>query len=998
MTLNINVDCVGARQERRITKRVPTSPVKCSSRARVENIVIKDGRAILKNRVCLRFVRNERANGVGGMQIDDGGLAAIEASPLEVGVKWPVVGDDRVCDRMEGPNQRQGSEVCADPLAINVLLWRPRPHVDRVPGGKVHHRAAVVGRLTVRALCILSWRHREDRIGLWYSIPRRSLGIILTKIHFMIDTLHHHFLFSPTPPHNLLYSIVSILGKAGHIHKAISHFQSLRTHFPHTPPSIFLYNLLIQASLKENCPNFVSWLYKDMIFSKVKPDTYTLNLLIGGLCDSGRLEDARELFDRMRDKGCEPNEYSFGILARGYCRYGLAYKGLELLDLMRKMGFIPNTVIYNTFIASFCKEGNNDEAERLVERMKGDGLAPNVVTFNTRISALCKAGKILEASRIFRDMQMAEELGLPMPNVVTHNLMLEGFCREGMLEEARTLVQSMKRDALFSSLESYNIWLLGLVRNGKFLEAQTVLKGMADDGPQPNAYSYNILIDGLCKNGMLADARRVVGLMISAGISPDVATYSTLLQGYCRKRKKVEANKVLNEMIRGGCLPNTYTCNILLHSLWREGNVTEAEMLMQKMNERGDGLDIVSCNIVIDGLCRSGKLDKAVEIVSEMWTHGSAALGNLGNLYIGLVDENRKRCLPDLITYSTVINGLCRDGRLEEAKKKFIEMLGRNLYPDSTVYDIFLYNLCKRGKISSAFQVLKDMERKGCNKTLQTYNCLIFGLGSTNQIFEMFGLMDEMKERGVSPNVYTYNIVLNSLCEGEKSEEAAFLLDEMLQRGITPNIYSFKLLIKTFCRTGEFRPAKDVFEIAISVYGHEEVLYSLMFNELLAGGEILEAKQLFEAALDRFFDLNSFCYKDLINRLCVEENFDYARDILKKMVQIGCKFDPALFMPVIDYLGTRGKKHEVNELTERMLAMSSEVQMENKVQRDDKKLNHGRQYKDGGSDWQTILHRDDGSAIAMKTLKRVQKGWGQGNLSYFQAQRNDFLDDWDAII
>ncbi|KAL3622640.1 hypothetical protein CASFOL_034051 [Castilleja foliolosa] len=829
--------------------------------------------------------------------------------------------------------------------------------------------------------------------SLQHSLPLIVPILIRANMFSEIDTLHHHFLLSPTPPlHNLLYSIVDLLARFGHIHKAFSHFQSLRTNLPHSPPpSVFLYNLLIQASLKENCPNFVFWLYKDMIFSNVKIQTYTLNLLIGGLCDSGRLEDARHVFDKMRDKGCEPNEYSFGILVRGYCRYGLAVKGLEFLDSMRrKMGFVPNIVIYNTFIASFCKEGNNDEAERLVERMKEDGHAPNVVTFNTRISALCKSGKILEASRIFRDMQMDEEL--PKPNVVTHNLMLEGFFKEGMLEEAKTLVLSMKRDDMFSSVESYNIWLLGLVRNGKFVEAQTVLKEMAEDGPKPNAYSYNILIGGLCKNNMLVDARRVVNLMSSSGVSPDVATYSTLLQGYCRKGKKFEANKVLNEMITGNCFPNTYTCNILLHSLWREGNIAEAERLMQKMNEMGDGLDTVSCNIVIDGLCRNGKLDKAVEIVSEMWTHGTAALGNLGNMYIGLVDENRKRCLPDLITYSTVINGLCKDGRLEEAKKKFGEMLGRNLYPDSTVYDIFLSNLCKRGKISSAFHVLKDMEKKGCNKTLQTYNHLIYGLGSTNQIFEMFGLMDEMKERGISPNVYTYNIVLNSLCEGEKGEEAAFILDEMLQRGVTPNIYSFKLLINTFCRTGEFRPAKDVFEIAISVYGHKEVIYSLMFNELVAGGEILEAKQLFEAALDRCFDLSSFCYKDLIDRLCSEEDFEYARDILKKMVMRGCRFDPALFMPVIDYLGRKGNKHEVNELTERMMEMSSEVHP------DDKKLKNGRQHKDGESDWQTILHRDDGSAIAMKTMKRVQRGWGQANLSYPKAQENAFLDDWNDII
>ncbi|XP_047944154.1 pentatricopeptide repeat-containing protein At2g17140 isoform X2 [Salvia hispanica] len=793
---------------------------------------------------------------------------------------------------------------------------------------------------------------------------------ILIRAHMFsqLDSLHHHLLLFPTPPHHALFSLVKMLADAGRLHQAFSQFQSLRARLSTPPPSIVLYNLLIRASIQENCPNFVSWLYKDIIFSKVKLQTYTFNLLIGALCDAGRLEDACHLFDKMRDKGCQPNEYTFGILARGYCCDGLVDKGL-------------------------CKEGKDDEAERLVERMKEDGLAPNVVTFNTRISSLCKAGKILEASRIFRDMQTSE-LELPKPNTVTHNIMLDGFYRERMLAEAEALVLSMKRDSIFSSVKSYNIWLLGLVSNGKLFEAQAVLKEMVDDGVQPNAHSYNILINGLCKSGMLADARRVVSLMITGGVSPDVTTYSALLQGYCRKGKNVEANKILNEMTRAGCVPNAYTYNILLHSLWREGRTEEAERLMQKMNERGDGLDTVSCNIVIDGLCRSGNVDKAVEIVSEMWTHGSAALGNLGNSYIGLVDENRKKCLPDLITYSTIINGLCSDGRLDEAKKKFTEMLGRNLYPDSVVYDIFLFNLCKRGKISSAFQVLKDMERKGCNKTLRTYNCLLFGLGVTNQIYEMFGQLNEMKERGTSPNVSTYNIILHSLCEGQRSEEAAFILDEMLQKGVTPNLNSYKLLIKTFCRTGEFRPAQDVFEIAISVCGHKEVLYTLMFEELLLGGEILEAKQLFEASIERCFDLSSFSYKDLIDKLCINENFDLAHDILKKMVQRGCSFDPALFMPVIEYLLSKGNKHEANELTERMLAMGSNVEVKNMVHNGEKQLNRGKKHKDIGSDWETILHRDDGSTMALKTLKRVQKGWGHSNLSL--AHKNDFLDDLDA--
>ncbi|RVW48386.1 Retrovirus-related Pol polyprotein from transposon RE1 [Vitis vinifera] len=40
--------------------------------------------------------------------------------------------------------------------------------------------------------------------------------------------------------------------------------------------------------------------------------------------------------------------------------------------------------------------------------------------------------------------------------------------------------------------------------------------------------------------------------------------------------------------------------------------------------------------------------------------------------------------------------------------------------------------------------------------------------------------------------------------------------------------------------------------------------------------------------------------------------------------------------------------------------------------------------------------RDDGSGLALKALKRVQKGWGQGSISSLQPQKNDFLDYWEG--
>ncbi|KAI9128934.1 hypothetical protein K1719_000417 [Acacia pycnantha] len=224
----------------------------------------------------------------------------------------------------------------------------------------------------------------------------RSMPIIVriligAQMHREIDELPQLVLVSQHLDVALtsLTSFVQTLASLGHLDKAVLHFKSLRTRFPAMPPSVYLYNVIIQSSLKGNRPDFVKWLYSDMIAAGVKPETYTFNLLIQSFCDSGRLDDARDLFDKMSEKGCQPNEFSIGILVRGFCKAGFTVQGFELLNQTRNGHPSPNRVVYNTLVSSFCQEDRIDEAEKLVERMRDQGLFPDDVTFNSRISALC---------------------------------------------------------------------------------------------------------------------------------------------------------------------------------------------------------------------------------------------------------------------------------------------------------------------------------------------------------------------------------------------------------------------------------------------------------------------------------------------------------------------------------------------------------------------------------------------------------------------------------
>ncbi|KMZ76333.1 putative Pentatricopeptide repeat-containing protein [Zostera marina] len=837
------------------------------------------------------------------------------------------------------------------------------------------------------------------------SITAISTHLATNRLLPEISQLHHHIL-NLTPSsisQSSLIILIRTTAKFDLLDSALSQFRSLRSQFQSNPPKVQLYNNLIEAALRSDQPEAVEFLYEDMIVSGVTPDTYTFNLMIGSLCESGQLEDARKMFDGMTMKSVMPNKFSFGILVRGYCRAGMCLEGLEVLNRMKTVyGCKPNRVVYNTLVSEFCRQGKFEEAEKLVDRMREDGLSPNVVTFNSRISVLCKAGNVSEAFKIFMDMKGKSSEGLPRPNGITYDVMLDGFCMGGMPVEADNLVGFMKKTGNFTKLQSHNIWLSGMVRCGKMFEAQVLLNEMVRSGLKPSIYSYNILIDGLCKESMLSDARSMVNLMTSGGIVPDTVTYSTLIHGYCSKGKVIEANHILHEMVSYDCVPNIFTCNILLQSLWKEGRSFEAERLLQKMNEKGYGFDMVTCNTVIHGLCRNGELDKAIEIIKEMWILGSKALGLVDN---SIGAYNSKRCVPDLITYSILIDALCKAGRFDEAKQKFLEMMSKNIHPDLVIYDTFISGFVKHGKLASAFKVHRDMADKGCSSSTRTYNVLIRGLGKRGKINEIHDLMTEMRENKVYPDALSHSILVESLCETGKFSEAASIVEKMIQDGKRPSLSAFQSLIKALCKVSDLKAAYEIFEISLTCYGHKEILYSLIFNEMCSCGKTREAKSLLMIALERKITIQRFNYKKLIKDICKEEeNVLEADKLINTMMNKGYVFDPAVFIPVIDNLKQKGYTQEAHKLTDNMIQMGStykEVNIEGanemaaKLSFLNRKVavrSHSTENASPPSDWSSILQRDDGSGIAMRLLKKVKKGWGQGSTPRFKTEINDFND------
>nr|UPT49442.1 pentatricopeptide repeat protein AaPPR488 [Agave angustifolia]UPT49615.1 pentatricopeptide repeat protein AaPPR965 [Agave angustifolia] len=260
-------------------------------------------------------------------------------------------------------------------------------------------------------------------------------------------------------------------------------------------------------------------------------------------------------------------------------------------------------------------------------------------------------------------------------------------------------------------------------------------------------------------------------------------------------------------------------------------------------------------------------------------------------------------------------------------------------------------------------------------------------------------MMKEMQVKGASPDVITYNNLIYCLCEKGMMKQAASLLDEMMQSGVVPNITSYRLLIEALCKAREFDAVQTTFQVALTTCGEKEVLYRLMCNELCTYGKVFEAKEILQIALEKGFSVENFTYQYLIEQLCKGGKVDDAHNLLLSMINKGYQFDPATFMPLIDALVNMGDKHEANKLSEQMMNMAAHQDKSfegfsyphpNEMKHESNKL---KQDSSLGNDWRSLLHRDDGSGIALKVLKRVQKGWGQGSIPVPRTKDIEFLDD-----
>ncbi|KAJ3673299.1 hypothetical protein LUZ60_006673 [Juncus effusus] len=375
---------------------------------------------------------------------------------------------------------------------------------------------------------------------------------------------------------------------------------------------------------------------------------------------------------------------------------------------------------YNAMIDVLGKFKQFDLMWGLIRKMSQIGGLISLETMKKVMRRLAGAGQWVETVSVFKEI---EKFGVKR-NISALNALLDTLCKE----------RSVRR-------------------------AHEVFDEMSELIP-PNETSFNSLIHGWCKARKIDKARETMKEMRELGFKPCVITYTSLIEAYCLEKDFVTVDLILKEMRNDGCAPNVVTYTIIMHSLGKVGKIKEALGIFERMKKENIELDASCYNSLIYLHGRAGKLNDAQNLFDEMCERGITPNLNTFNTLISILCdydligdalellvkmERENQIKPNTKTYIPLLKICCKNRWVKILNFLLGQMFRRDISLDLGTYTLMINGLCRNGKLVQSCLFFEGMVLKGFIPKDETYNNLIKGL-ETRQMYEAKRKVNELME------------------------------------------------------------------------------------------------------------------------------------------------------------------------------------------------------------------------------------------------------------
>ncbi|KAL5699019.1 hypothetical protein ACHQM5_029979 [Ranunculus cassubicifolius] len=303
-------------------------------------------------------------------------------------------------------------------------------------------------------------------------------------------------------------------------------------------PSCLACNVLLQGLMKGKEKSLGMELFYEMRDGWVDSvDTQSFNSVMKVACIEGRMDDAFDLFNAMKEKDCRPDLDSFNILIQGFSEKGDVSMIGGLFRGMFDLRIKPDSYTMNLLIKELCKQGRPECGNDLFNYMRKVGWIDKKFVYIQLVESLCNYGWWLKALKVFVKMVRKGH----HPKVSLYSNLMRRLCMGNRIRQAYRLKDLMEQKAFISSNEN-----------------------------------YNVLMEGVCLAGRMDMADKLLREFLHKGLDPDLRNWNALLRGHCVQMNVTKAMGILEKIKEKHMVPELRHCNDLINNLMNEKRVEEA--------------------------------------------------------------------------------------------------------------------------------------------------------------------------------------------------------------------------------------------------------------------------------------------------------------------------------------------------------------------------------------------------------------------------------------
>nr|GME02658.1 putative pentatricopeptide repeat-containing protein At1g53330 [Ipomoea batatas] len=414
------------------------------------------------------------------------------------------------------------------------------------------------------------------------------------------------------------------------------------------------------------------------------------------------------------------------------------------------------------------------------------------------------------------------------------------------------------------SILSYDRIICKLGRAKMFDEMETILEKLKEDTcviPKEVIFCNVISFYGRARmpERAIRTFHRIPDFRCPRTMKSANSLLSSLL--LCREFAKME--EIISCFGNYGC-PDVCTYNILINACCILGDLTNAWNVFDEMRSRGPLPNVVTFGTLINGLCSNLEMEKAIELKESM------------------IREFKLK--PNAYLYAALIKGLCKDNKLDVAISMKEEMLKKRVELDSAIYATLISAFYKNGRKDEVQGLLEEMNKNECKCDTVTYNAMIHGLSEEGDFDSAFGVLNQMQEQGAEPDVISYNVIIRGLCKKGKLRDANELFEDMPRRKCTPDVVTYRILFDGLCDGMQFLEAALILdEMVFKGLSPRPESTSRFITGLVQGGDMeLLLRALNTSARGNL--IGADVWRLIISTVCKEDNLFEASVIVSSMV------------------------------------------------------------------------------------------------------------------